>query len=97
RMEDPVHIVRYEDLHEDLEGTRRAMYTFLGADPDEADPVSDETMTSAGLQREDPMSHNRKGAVGDWTRYFHDDMRAWYKDEAGDALIEAGYVESHGW
>ena len=58
--------IRYEDLHADTERGRREMYEFLALNPDEAAPLSGETKTAPGFEKEDPMSFWRHGQVGDW-------------------------------
>lgn len=90
-------VFRYEDLHADVEGTRRRMYEFLGVDPDEALPIDVESRTAAGFEREDPTSFWRHGRVGDWRRYATDSFRHWFNEEAGEALVELGYEPDGRW
>lgn len=91
------HVVRYEKIHADPETQRSAMYAFLGLDPDKAEPLDDQTKTKAGLDSERPHALFRKGAVGDWSNYFHDNAKRWFNDEAGDLLVQAGYEQSNDW
>jgi hypothetical protein len=65
----PVHIVRYEELHGDIERARQRMYAFLGLDPGRARPVSAETATAPGFAVERPRDFRRRGTVGDWRGY----------------------------
>ncbi|MBY0310854.1 MAG: sulfotransferase domain-containing protein [Phycisphaerales bacterium] len=92
-----VLVVRYENIHRDPEGERSRIYSFLGVNPAEAGPLSDETRTKPKLASENPHGLFRKGAVGDWVQYFTDDVKGWFKDEAGDTLIELGYEKDDNW
>lgn len=92
-----VHVVRYENIHKDPEGERTALYRFLGVDPAEAGPLSEETRTKPKLSKENPHGLFRKGEVGDWKRFFTDDVKRWFKDQAGDTLIELGYEKDDNW
>lgn len=85
----------YEKLHHETEKFRTLMYQFLGADPSKAAPLNE--TTSAGFDREDLKSHYRKGSIGDWKRHFHKEARVWFAEEAGDALIAAGYEPNNDW
>ena len=89
--------VRYEDLHTDTEAQRRRLFEFLGLDPDDAEPASAETHTTAGYDEADPTKYRRKGEVGDWTNYFTDQARAWFHDVAGESLVRAGYAKDEHW
>lgn len=92
-----LHMIRYEELHADAPGGRRAMYEFLGLDPDQAAPLSDETKTAPGFEKEDPMSFWRSGRVGDWKKYANDNFKRWFKEEAGEVLIELNYETGAAW
>lgn len=92
-----VQTIRYERLHADTDAGRRAMYEFLGLDPAEAAPLSPESRTSPGFSRDDATSFFRHGQVGDWKAYATDCMRAWFKEEAGQALIDLGYEKDVNW
>jgi len=92
-----VHVVRYENIHKDPEGQRAQIYRFLGLDPAEAGPISDETRTSPRIKQENPHGLFRKGEVGDWVRYFTDDVKKWFKDQANDTLVELGYEKDDRW
>ena len=92
---DSIFQLTYEELHHETEKFRSRMYEFLGADPSKAAPLNE--VTSAGFNREDLKSHYRKGSIGDWKRHFHHDARVWFDEEAGDALIAAGYEPNNDW
>lgn len=92
-----IHVVRYEKIHSDPEGERQRMYAFLGVSPEDAEPLSEATRSKPGHGREDPHSIYRKGAVGDWEKYFSPDTRTWFKEMASDTLIELGYANDSNW
>ncbi len=92
-----VHFVFYEKLHQDPEGERNKMYAFLNVDPAEALPLTVESRTLPGLKTDNHRSDKRKGVVGDWVNYFTDDAKRWFKDEAGQALIDMGYEKDLNW
>jgi hypothetical protein len=92
-----ITMVRYEDLHADIERERARLYRFLDLDAGDAPPVSDQTRTSTTfITTEDPASHYRRGRVGDWEeRLSHRAVRC-VEDEAGNELNCLGYeIEGH--
>ena len=91
----PVKIVKYEELHANLQGVTASMVGFIGADPALLPQVPKYLMP--GHREEKPNSFNRKGVVGDWKNYFTPTVASWIHDEAGDELIRQGYVESKAW
>lgn len=93
----PVHLVRYEDLHRDLETHRAGLYRFLGLDPTEAAAPSHETKTLPGFKKVDLKAATRKGQTGDWQNHFNDRVKRIFKQVAGEALIQAGYEKDLNW
>lgn len=93
----PVYSIGYEDLHDDLESRRAEMYEFLGLDPAEARPPCHQSKTKPGFERVDLKSATRKGQTGDWKNHFNDRLTRIFKEEAGEALIQAGYEKSLNW
>jgi len=91
----PVHPVSYEKLHADVEAERRAMYRFLGVDPEEAEPLG--FGSAPGRKGEDPLSNMRAAKVGEWKAYFTDDAKKWFKQAAGEVLVEFGYETDQNW
>jgi hypothetical protein len=92
-----LQVIRYEALHADPEGGRRAMYELLDLDADRALPLSAESKTEAGFEQEDPTSFWRHGQVGDWKRYSTDSFKTWFKESAGEVLAELGYERDQNW
>lgn len=92
-----VLLVRYEDLHANVTWGRDRMFRFLGADPSMAMKVSSDTRTEAGFSEADWAGFYRKGSVGEWKAFANDYFREWMKEEAGEALISAGYERNGEW
>lgn len=92
-----VHFVSYERLHADPEAERSAMYQFLGLEPGEAEPLTEDSRTTPGLGQDNHRSDKRKGVVGDWANYFTEQSKQWFKDEANDALVAMGYESDDRW
>lgn len=90
-----VAFVKYEDLHNDVILQRKRLFEFLDVDPKLAQPLNDKL--KPGIEVEAPEKFNRKGAVGDWKNYFHDDVKSWFKDIAGESLIVYEYTKSNDW
>jgi len=91
----PVLVMRFEELHADTLACRAKMFDFLGVDSAQAQPLDE--LTTAGFPTEDVRSHYRRGAVGDWRKYFTPTVADWYKEEAGEQLIEEGYEQDLDW
>lgn len=92
----PVLQIVYEKLHKDFAGGVRELYEFLGLDPQEAQKPSDLTRTLPGFEG-DPTKFFRKGATGEWPEYFTHKQKKWFKEEAGEVLIAAGYEKDNTW
>ncbi|MCW5768911.1 MAG: sulfotransferase [Phycisphaeraceae bacterium] len=97
RARTPFYELRYERMRADVEAERADLYRFLGLDPAEAAPVSAANRSAPGFETETPGGFYRKGQVGDWTNYFTDDARRWFKQAAGDQLIALGYEKNDSW
>lgn len=93
----PTLLVRYEDLHANFRSRVPDLYRFFGLDPALADAPSHESKTLPGFRQETLTSDNRKGIVGDWTNYFDDRTGRYYKEEAGDVLVDLGYEKDLNW
>ena len=92
---DSVLAMTYEEIHQETDKFRRMMYEFFEVDPDLAAPLNDKT--TPGFRKENVASFYRKGVVGDWKSYFSRDVRHWFAEGAGEALIVAGYEENRDW
>ena len=90
-----IRIVRYEDLHGDTEGERKKLFEFLGVNPKRAAKITGHLKPGFGKER--PTEFLRKGEVGDWKNYFTDETRQWFKEVAGETLIQQGYADSMDW
>jgi hypothetical protein len=89
--------VRYEDLLTDFANQRERMYRFLELDPSLAAKESEESKTAPGFKHDRPEWFHRSGKAGDWKNYANDNFRKWFKEEAGEALIRAGYEKDSNW
>jgi len=87
----------YEDMHRELEPQRRRIFDFLGLDGAQAAEPSHESRTLVGFSHESPTLFYRKGAVGEWKEFFTDQQKRWFKEEAGEALVMAGYEKDLNW
>lgn len=97
-------VVRYEDLLSDPEGTFREAARLYGlpADRGTVGPIVAAHRVEPGDERPAPdrevRSHTfRKGTSGDWRNHFTDELRALYRDVAGEALVELGYESGPSW
>ena len=91
----PVKIFRYESVHKDIETELAEMFKFLKLDPEAAEAIP-ETLTP-GIKTESPNKFYRKGQVGDWKNYMTERAKRWINDEAGEELLNQGYVDSLDW
>lgn len=89
--------LRYETLLLNADSERERMYRFLDLDPIQAAPMSESDNTSPGFKHDRPDWFLRSGKAGDWKIYANDRFRHWFKEEAGDVLIEAGYEQNNNW
>lgn len=93
----PIYELRYDRMRSDVESQRASLYRFLGLDPSHAAPVSVANRSAPGFESETPNAFYRKGEVGDWTNYFTDAAKRWFKQAAGDQLIALGYEKDDSW
>ncbi len=91
----PAKLVKYEDLHTNLQEQAEGLVSFIGADPTKLPSIPNHLMP--GHREEKPNSFNRKGVVGDWKNYINEEVASWINDEAGDELIRQSYVSSLNW
>jgi len=95
REKSQIMVIRYESLFKDTEKIRNEMYKFLGLDPLLAKPLDE--LTSPGFKKENFKSHYRKGQPGDWKNYFTENTCKWFKEIAGQKLIDLGYENDMNW
>lgn len=93
----PLLEIEYGALHADTSVWRTRLFELLGLDEREAAPLSVETKTLAGFKDPSPTKFYRKGVVGEWRDYFDETLTRWFKEEAGEALIAAGYARDGKW
>lgn len=93
----PVQVIVYEEMLKDAEGHAQRMYEFLGLDARQAAPLSQGSMTTPGVAEPSPLKFMRKGTSGEWREYFDERQVRWFKEEAGETLIEAGYEQNNDW
>tara|TARA_B110000046_G_scaffold65019_1_gene72488 strand:- start:4753 stop:5622 length:870 start_codon:yes stop_codon:yes gene_type:complete len=81
--------IEYETLHAETEKIRNELYSFLNVEPVLAKGLSNDTMP--GFKKHDALSHNRKGEVGGWQKYFNDTYAKWFDEEASEGLKLLNY------
>jgi hypothetical protein len=79
-----VHLVRYEDLHQNFFATMREIFDFIGAEADDAvlDDIYARNHFAAQTKRankEDPDSAKRKGVIGEWAVHLKQHEVDWYE------------------
>lgn len=100
----PVHVLRYEDLHDDTAGELREVLAFLGVDF--ADPERIEEAVEAcafdrlqqkeaeiGFQEASPNQDRffRKGEAGGWRDEVEPELAARIERDHGEMMDELGY------
>ncbi len=98
-----VMMLRYEEMLDDHASKLRAVFEFLGVDPDPAiaarcaanSTFQKTTGRSAG--QADPLSKARRGVSGDWTNWFTRQDAELFHQLAGQVLIEQGYAADDSW
>jgi hypothetical protein len=89
--------LRYEAMHKDLAAARRELFALLNLDERGAETPSHATRTLVGFSHESPTLFYRKGAVGEWKSFFTEAQKRWFKEEAGETLVRAGYEGDDRW
>lgn len=90
-------LVRYEDLHADVDARRADIYRLCGLDPVLAAQTSHESKTAPGFATERPGKMLRKGQSGDWRNYFTRSAAEAFHARAGTALATHGYEPTGDW
>lgn len=78
-----VHLVRYEDLHQDFHATMRRIFDFIGLDAGDAilNDIFAKNNFAAQTARanvEDPNAAKRKGVIGEWATHLKPKEVEWY-------------------
>lgn len=91
KLSSKVFNLKYENLHENTEELRYRMYRFLGVDVSKAKKLNE--LTKPGFKKTMNLSHYRKGAVGDWKKYFTDKNLKIFNEEALEELKKLNYEQ----
>jgi len=110
---DYVHIIRFEDLHNNNTKTMKNLLTNLGLYPSifqdftEDNFIQSEYLSSFEYQTQNQQKRNpknkkiiascRKGVVGDWRSLFTSKIVDYIKETTGDKLIKLGYEKNMDW
>ena len=78
-----VHLVRYEDLHQNFYYTMASIFSFIGVETTANDLTkcckeNDFRTRTARKNKEDRSSARRKGAIGDWAIHLKPKERDWF-------------------
>lgn len=93
----PLLELEYARMHADVSKARADLFGLLGLNEGEAAPLSTESKTLPGFREGAVTSFYRKGTTGEWREYFDERLVRWFKEEAGEALVRAGYEASGDW
>ena len=93
--------VRYEELHADVRGTMNKILLFFNIDAGDgllermaATQLKTPVDLKESLSRGDTK---RKGIVGDWRNLLTQKHKDYFKEMAGDLMIELGYEKDLNW
>ncbi len=84
-----IHLLKYESLLDDFQASKDVLFRFLDVDPAECLPLDD--LTTPGFPKARPTAFERRGAAGEWPKYFNDESVRWFGEEAYQALVKVGY------
>ena len=96
-------VFRYEDLRSNQQEAFSQLFDHCGLDIPErrrqkiVSHNSFERRTWWRRGRENPRSHLRKAAVGDWKNHFCERLKKLFKIYYNDVLIEGGYEVNDDW
>ncbi len=90
-----VSVLKYEDLHENLDSVLEDALRFIGANPALMPAIP--RYLQPGHRDENPNKFNRKGQVGDWKNYMTGRAKKWINEECGNLMLELGYIDSFDW
>ena len=92
----PGHMRKHQTLERPGAGHRRGTF----GDRQSQNIVEDLINAKTGGRRrgdEDPGSHYRKGAPGDWIHHFTAEHRQYFKKRYNDVLLKLGYERDANW
>ncbi len=96
-------MIRYEDLLADAPGMMGRVFDHyeVGLSKEQVRRITDKhafkTATGREAGQEDPNAFNRKGVAGDWVNHFTPQLKAKFKEIAGETLQRFGYVTDEDW
>jgi adenylylsulfate kinase len=93
--------VRYEELHADLKGTMNRVISFFNITvPQGLLERMSATQLKTPVNLKESLSRGdtrRKGIVGDWRNLFTQNHKDYFKEMAGQLLIDLGYEKDLNW
>lgn len=96
-------LIRYEDLIADEQGMFAKImdYCKINVSKNKLEKIVEKSSFSSLTGRkpgeENIASHYRKGISGDWKNYFTDRVKAEFKEQFGQLLIDTGYEKDLNW
>jgi len=101
RNKDKILELRYEDLNKNFKNSMNKVLNFLEIPHNE---TFIEKLQSTQLKKPVNVKESiakgdtkRKGIVGDWKNHFTEEHKDYFKEIAGDLLIELGYEKDYSW
>jgi len=103
--DDPAFLeLKYEDVIADEASYFEALFEHYGFH-DEAVEVgldvaryySFQNLSGRNFGEVEEESHLRSGRTSQWEEHFDDELKARFKEVAGDAVVQLGYEESNDW
>ncbi len=86
---DSVYLVKYEDLHNDVDTEMSKIMDFFGLESVGLAELDEKT--SPGFKKVDNLSLYRSGKVRDWEKYFSEGMLQCYNTTAEKSLLNFNY------
>ena len=90
KKEENVLIVKYEDLHDNMEDEMVRIINYFNLDSESLNPLDEKT--SPGFKKVDNLSLYRSGKVRGWEKHFNQDMLDCYNISAERSLKYFDYL-----
>lgn len=84
-----IYLVKYEDLHNNIDGEMSGIMNFFNLDSSLLEDLDNKT--SPGFTKVDNLSLYRSGKVREWKKYFNEEMLECYNNNAKESLAEFDY------